>query len=84
MAGSLVGLLLGVLVGMTKSVWLHFTLPRLYLTVRHRLPFALMSFLRDAHKQRGILRQVGSVYQFRHIDLQRHLAAQYGRSTSGS
>jgi hypothetical protein len=35
-----------------------------------------MTFLRDAHEQRGVLRQVGAVYQFRHINLQRHLAQQ--------
>jgi hypothetical protein len=32
-----------------------------------------MAFLADAH-QRGVLRQVGAVYQFRHIELQRRLA----------
>jgi hypothetical protein len=43
------------------------------LTLRHRLPRRLMKFLADAHK-RGVLRQVGAVYQFRHIELQHHLA----------
>jgi hypothetical protein len=33
-----------------------------------------MGFLADAHQQRGVLRQTGSVYQFRHADLQRRLA----------
>jgi hypothetical protein len=32
-----------------------------------------MSFLADAHR-RGVLRQVGAVYQFRHIELQHRLA----------
>jgi hypothetical protein len=32
-----------------------------------------MGFLADAH-QRGVLRQAGAVYQFRHIELQRRLA----------
>jgi hypothetical protein len=32
-----------------------------------------MSFLADAH-QRGVLRQAGAVYQFRHVELQRRLA----------
>jgi hypothetical protein len=31
-------------------------------------------FLADAHRNRGALRQVGVVYQFRHLDLQRRLA----------
>lgn len=34
-----------------------------------------MAFLSDAHERRGVLRQAGDVYQFRHIDLQRHLAS---------
>ena len=44
-----------------------------WLAFRHRLPWSLMGFLADAH-QRGVLRQVGVVYQFRHIDLQHRLA----------
>jgi hypothetical protein len=32
-----------------------------------------MDFLADAHK-RGVLRQAGAVYQFRHIELQYRLA----------
>jgi hypothetical protein len=32
-----------------------------------------MTFLSDVH-QRGVLRQAGAVYRFRHIDLQRRLA----------
>ena len=38
-----------------------------------RLPWQLMSFLADAHR-RGVLRQAGAVYQFRHIELQHRLA----------
>ena len=34
---------------------------------------ALMGFLADAHR-RGVLRQAGAVYQFRHIELQHRLA----------
>ena len=34
---------------------------------------ALVGFLDDAHK-RGVLRQAGAAYQFRHIDLQHRLA----------
>jgi hypothetical protein len=32
-----------------------------------------MTFLADAH-QRGVLRQAGAVYEFRHVELQRRLA----------
>ena len=36
------------------------------------MPWSFMKFLADAH-QRGILRQAGAVYQFRHIELQHRL-----------
>lgn len=42
--------------------------------VRQRLWDGLMAFLADAHEQRGVLRRVGAVYQFRHIELQHRLA----------
>jgi len=41
--------------------------------LRGRLPWRLMRFLDDAHR-RGLLRQTGAVYQFRHASLGRHLA----------
>ena len=37
------------------------------------LPWPLMAFLADAH-QRGVLRQTGATYQFRHLEPQRRLA----------
>ena len=46
---------------------------RAWLALRHRLPWSLMDFLTDAHT-RGVLRQEGAVYQFRHIELQHRLA----------
>ncbi|WP_411133682.1 hypothetical protein [Streptomyces sp. C10] len=45
-----------------------------YLALRRKAPRNLMSFLVDAHQQYTVLRRVGAVYQFRHLDLQRHLA----------
>ncbi|GHD79605.1 NACHT domain-containing protein [Streptomyces mirabilis] len=70
------GLVLGLAAALHRTAWGDFTLSRLYLAVRHRgvLPRHLMAFLADAHQVRGVLRQVGPVYQFRHIDLQRRLA----------
>jgi NACHT domain-containing protein len=56
------------------AAWLPFVLARGWLAMTHRLPWRLMSFLADAH-HRGVLRQAGAVYQFRHIELQRRLAA---------
>ncbi|WP_062997105.1 hypothetical protein [Nocardia mikamii] len=44
------------------------------LALRHRTPVRLMRFLEDA-RQRGVLRTVGPIYQFRHAELQDRLAA---------
>ncbi|WP_052441633.1 helix-turn-helix domain-containing protein [Streptacidiphilus anmyonensis] len=51
--------------------WILFT--RLLLPLTGRLPWATLAFLEDAYR-RGVLRQVGAVYQFRHARLQHHLA----------
>ncbi len=56
-----------------QASWGSFILARCWLAVTRRLPWRLMPFLADAH-ERQLLRQVGAVYQFRHIDLQHHLA----------
>lgn len=52
--------------------WLPYTLARGWFAMRGQLPWRLMGFLSDAH-QRGVLRQAGSFYQFRHIVLQQRL-----------
>ncbi|MFF8431745.1 NACHT domain-containing protein [Streptomyces sp. NPDC016566] len=65
---------IGFLYGLARSVWMKFLVARIRLAVTGRVPWRLMSFLADAHERRGVLRQAGAVYQFRHIDLQRHLA----------
>ncbi|WP_269858982.1 XRE family transcriptional regulator [Streptomyces sp. RPT161] len=51
-------------------------LSRIWLPLTGRLPWAVMTFLEDAY-QRGVLRQVGAVYQFRHARLQHHLNRAY-------
>ncbi|WP_063894107.1 helix-turn-helix domain-containing protein [Streptomyces natalensis] len=51
-------------------------LARLWLPLTGRLPWSLVTFLEDAY-QRGVLRQAGAVYQFRHARLQHHLARSY-------
>ena len=56
-----------------QSAWPSYLLTVGWLAYRHRLPRSLMGFLADAH-QRGVLRQAGAVYQFRHIELQHRLA----------
>lgn len=53
--------------------WPWYQLGRAQLASRGKVPWRLMTFLRDAHRL-GILRQVGSVYQFRHARLQDRLA----------
>jgi transcriptional regulator with XRE-family HTH domain len=71
------GLVLGLAVGLGAALsltawgqWL--ALSRIWLPLHRRLPWALIAFLDDAC-QRGVLRQVGAVYQFRHARLQAHL-----------
>ena len=51
---------------------------RNYLFATRRMPWRMMPFLADAHR-RGVLRQVGAVYEFRHIRLQERLADMYPR-----
>ncbi|MFB7666920.1 helix-turn-helix domain-containing protein [Kitasatospora sp. NPDC056138] len=47
-------------------------LSRLWLPLTGKLPWNTAAFLDDAY-HRGVLRQTGAVYQFRHIRLQHHL-----------
>jgi NACHT domain len=64
----------GLGLGLIQAAWGLFFVSRCWLALRGRLPWRFMTFLRDAHVNRGVLRQVGAVYQFRHIDLQRRIA----------
>lgn len=73
----------GVYLSQTRTAWPSYVLVRGWLALHRRLPWSLMDFLADAH-QRGILRQAGSVYQFRHIDLQHRLATRLWPPASGS
>ncbi|WP_432907494.1 NACHT domain-containing protein [Micromonospora matsumotoense] len=77
--GLLAGLLtalgggLGALLSLTAwGQWV--VLARIWLPLTRRLPWRVMTFLEDAHQQRGILRQTGAFYQFRHTRLQDHFA----------
>ena len=76
-AGVGLGLVVGLAVSANRTQWPSYMLTRGSLALSHRLPWSLMRFLADAH-QRGVLRQAGAVYQFRHIELQRHLATRSG------
>jgi hypothetical protein len=81
---GLLGMLVGILTfGPTIGLWPgahHASLAYLVATHRlaraDRLPRRLMPFLDDAHRL-GLLHAVGPVYQFRHAELQDHLAATY-------
>ena len=72
-AGLVAGLVADLAGGMGRTKWASYLVTRGWLAIRHRLPWSLMDFLADAH-QRGVLRQAGAVYQFRHIELQHRLA----------
>jgi hypothetical protein len=72
LATGLVGGVAGLLTGGFDTAWGLFVITRGWFGFRRRLPVRLMRFLADAHR-RGILRQAGTVYQFRHVRLQDHL-----------
>ncbi|MFJ7911174.1 NACHT domain-containing protein [Kitasatospora sp. NPDC096204] len=59
---------------LSLTAWGQWTvLARTWLPLTGRLPLAAMTFLDDAH-ERGVLRKVGAVYQFRHARLRQHFA----------
>ena len=69
------GLCIGLVTAFHRTAYGEFTLARHWLAHTQGLPRDLMPFLADAHETHGILRRVGPYYQFRHTDLQRHLAS---------
>lgn len=72
-AGIGAGLATAVGVG-TLTAWGRWViLVRLWLPLSGRLPWRVNAFLDDA-RSRGVLRQAGAVYQFRHARLRDHLA----------
>lgn len=76
--GVLATLAGGVLLWMLfVSAWGPWLIARFWLPLTGRLPWAVIAFLTDAHR-RGVLRQAGGSYQFRHARLQDHLAAAGG------
>ncbi|MEU8786419.1 NACHT domain-containing protein [Streptomyces sp. NPDC048637] len=59
--------------GLSLTAWGQWVvLARIWLPLTGRLPWAVSAFLKDAHR-RGVLRQSGAYYQFRHARLQSHL-----------
>jgi hypothetical protein len=73
--GLAVGLMFGLAVGsliVLSKTWGAFVFSRTWLALRGHQPWQLMRFLEDA-RRRGVLRQSGGVYQFRHARLQDYL-----------
>jgi len=67
---------LGVIIAAGKASWARYSLARVLLALTGRLPWRCTAFMVQAH-HRGVLRQNGATYQFRHIDLQHSLARAY-------
>jgi len=63
-----------ILVVMCNSAWGRWQLSRAWLAITGKVPWLLIEFLEDSHS-RGILRQTGGFYEFRHLKLQERLAA---------
>jgi NACHT domain len=74
MMGLVSFLAVGIVITMTRGAWASWGLTRIWLAIRGRLPWRLTAFLADAH-ERGVLRQAGAVYQFRHAELQQRLGS---------
>jgi len=79
-AGLAGGLIKGVQYGFSfgfdkigAAAWGRFQMTRAWLAATGRLPWQLMTFLADA-RQRGVLRQEGGAYYFRHAELREQLA----------
>ncbi len=73
--GTAAGLTFGIAAGavvLPSRAWGAYVLSRTWLAAQGQQPWRLMAFLADAHR-RGVLRQAGGVYQFRHARLQDHL-----------
>jgi transcriptional regulator with XRE-family HTH domain len=65
---------IGLVIGTSLTAWGQWLVfARVWLPLTGRLPWSVSVFLDDACR-RGVLRQVGAVYQFRHARLQAHLA----------
>lgn len=78
--GLAAGLTVGLIAATIQASWLPFLISRWWFAATGHLPLRLISFLRDAHR-RGILRQEGGAYQFRHLELQKRLAGESGPGT---
>lgn len=72
LAGTALGIAVGFAIIFSRA-WGSSVITHGWFAARGKLPLRLMRFLDDAHR-RGVLRQAGAVYQFRHARLQDNLA----------
>lgn len=70
--GVAIGLLSGVVFDVGYA-WGNWVTGRAWLALPGLLPWRLLPFIEDAHR-RGVLRAVGTEYQFRHVRLQEYLS----------
>jgi hypothetical protein len=77
--GVQIGTALAMVIAFSRTASSWYKLAHVLLALRGKLPWRLMRFLDDAHR-RGILRQSGAVYQFRHAVLKDHLAGSAGEA----
>ncbi|MEU1453448.1 hypothetical protein [Streptomyces avermitilis] len=66
---------------LSLSAYGRLTVARIWLGATGQLPWRLMAFLHEAHL-RGVLRQSGARYEFRHLRLQECLATRAERGES--
>ena len=67
------GPVIGLVIGLCLTAWGQWVVfARVWLPLTGKLPWSVAAFLDDACR-RGVLRQVGAVYQFRHARLQAQL-----------
>jgi hypothetical protein len=73
-ARFVMGFVISAVFVMVTTAWGRWAIfVQVWMALVGRLPWSAMAFLKDAH-QRGVLRQSGGGYQFRHSAIQRHLA----------
>jgi hypothetical protein len=79
---AMAGITFGLAVAFTYTTWGQWLiLSSVYLPASRRLPWQIMEFLRDAH-ERGVLRQAGGYYRYRHARLRDRIAASDGEQRS--
>ncbi|MFD6432622.1 NACHT domain-containing protein [Streptomyces venezuelae] len=64
------------------TAWGQLAVARVWLALTGRLPWRIMTFLDEAHR-RGVLRQSGAHYEFRHLRMQQRLASSAAEASRG-